>query len=107
MGKVLAQTIMSLDTYVAKQDNTAAAVDAVLVGRPAVSDLARRPPADERTRLRVQQRDALVDVIARYNPGAVVCVGIPFGHTRPQWIIPHGGTITVDGTTQRVTADCS
>lgn len=26
--------------------------------------------------------------IARYNPDAVVCVGVPFGHTRPQWILP-------------------
>jgi muramoyltetrapeptide carboxypeptidase LdcA involved in peptidoglycan recycling len=37
----------------------------------------------------------------------VVCAGVPFGHTRPQWIIPHGGMITVDGTTRRVTADYS
>jgi muramoyltetrapeptide carboxypeptidase LdcA involved in peptidoglycan recycling len=48
-----------------------------------------------------------VELIARYNPEAVVCVGIPFGHTRPQWIIPHGGTITVDGTARRVVADYS
>ena len=46
-------------------------------------------------------------IIGRYNPDAVVCVGIPFGHTRPQWILPHGGTITVDGTARRVTADYS
>jgi muramoyltetrapeptide carboxypeptidase LdcA involved in peptidoglycan recycling len=37
----------------------------------------------------------------------VVCVGIPFGHTRPQWILPHGGAITVDGAARRVTADYS
>ena len=24
-------------------------------------------------------------------------VGVPFGHTRPQWILPYGGDITVDG----------
>jgi muramoyltetrapeptide carboxypeptidase LdcA involved in peptidoglycan recycling len=46
-------------------------------------------------------------IISRYNPDAVVCAGIPFGHTRPQWILPHGGTITVDGTARRVTADYS
>jgi muramoyltetrapeptide carboxypeptidase LdcA involved in peptidoglycan recycling len=33
--------------------------------------------------------------------------GVPFGHTRPQWILPHSGTITVDGTARRVTADYS
>jgi hypothetical protein len=38
---------------------------------------------------------------------AVICGGIPFGHTRPQWIIPHGGAITVDGAARRVIADYS
>jgi len=82
-----------------------AAVDAVLVARPPVSDHTRRPDAAERARLRAEQRDTAVEVIGRYNPGAVVCVGIPFGHTKPQWILPHGGTMTVDGVTRRVWAD--
>jgi muramoyltetrapeptide carboxypeptidase LdcA involved in peptidoglycan recycling len=84
-----------------------AAADAVLVARPPVSDFARRPPAEERARLRDEQRDVVVEVIARYNPDAVVCVGVPFGHTRPQWIVPHGGHITVDGTARRIIADYS
>jgi muramoyltetrapeptide carboxypeptidase LdcA involved in peptidoglycan recycling len=83
------------------------AVDAVLVARPPVSDFARRPPAGERARLRGEQRDVIVGLIGRYNPDAIACVGIPFGHTRPQWIIPHGGTVTVDGAARRVTADYS
>jgi muramoyltetrapeptide carboxypeptidase LdcA involved in peptidoglycan recycling len=81
------------------------AVDAVLLSRPPVSDLSQRPPAQDRARLRAEQRDAVVEVVGRYNPEAVVCVGIPFGHTRPQWILPHGGTMTVDGTERRVFAD--
>lgn len=84
-----------------------AAAGAVLLGRPPVSDFTRRPPAAERARLRAEQRDVAVEIIGRYNPQAVVCAGIPFGHTRPQWILPHGGTITVDGATRRVTADYS
>jgi muramoyltetrapeptide carboxypeptidase LdcA involved in peptidoglycan recycling len=84
-----------------------AAVDAVLAARPPVSDFTRRPPAEERARLRAGQRDVIVELISRYNPEAVVCAGIPFGHTRPQWIIPHGGTITVDGTLRQVAADYS
>lgn len=83
------------------------AVDAVLVGRPPASDSTRRPPVGERARLRAEQRDVIVELIDRYNPEAVVCVGIPFGHTRPQWIIPHGGAITVDGIARRVVADYS
>lgn len=81
------------------------AVDAVLVARPPVSDLTRRPSAQDRARLRAEQRDTVVELVGRYNPEAVVCVGIPFGHTRPQWILPHGGTITVDGAERRILAD--
>ena len=55
-----------------------AAVDAVLVARPPVSDLTRRPPAAERARLRAEQRDVIVEIIGRYNPEAVVCAGLPF-----------------------------
>jgi muramoyltetrapeptide carboxypeptidase LdcA involved in peptidoglycan recycling len=81
------------------------AVDAVLLARPPVSDHSQRPPVQDRARLRAEQRDAVVEVVGRYNPEAVVCVGIPFGHTRPQWILPHGGTMTIDGTERRVFAD--
>lgn len=82
-----------------------AAVDAVLVARPPVSDHTHRPPPADRARLREQQRDTVVDLVTRYHPEAVVCVGVPFGHTRPQWILPHGGQITVDGAERRIFAD--
>jgi muramoyltetrapeptide carboxypeptidase LdcA involved in peptidoglycan recycling len=81
------------------------AVDAVLVARPPVSDLTRRPAADARARLRAEQSDTVVEVVSRYNPQAVVCVGVPFGHTRPQWILPHGGPVTVDAVARRIVAD--
>lgn len=82
-----------------------AAVDAVMVARPPTSDFARRPPADQRAALRAAQRDTAIETVARYNPDAVVVVGVPFGHTRPQWILPFGGEVTVDGTEHRVWAD--
>ncbi|MCZ2813646.1 LD-carboxypeptidase [Modestobacter sp. VKM Ac-2979] len=83
------------------------AVAAVLLARPPVSDLSRRPAPEERTRLRAEQRDVVVELVARYNPEAVVCTGVPFGHTRPQWVLPHGGSVTVDGVQRRVHADYS
>ena len=84
------------------------AVDAVLVARAASSNLERaRPSPQERAAHRAAQRDTAVEVVTRYNPDAVVCVGVPFGHTRPQWILPHGGAITVDGAARRVFADYS
>jgi muramoyltetrapeptide carboxypeptidase LdcA involved in peptidoglycan recycling len=83
-------------------------VAGVLVARPPVSELhSPAPSAAERARLRDAQRDAVIEQVSRYNPGAVVCVGVPFGHTRPQWIVPHGGTVRLDGASRTVTADYS
>ena len=84
-----------------------AAADAVLVGRPAASNFEHRGSAEQRLAHRAAQRDTVIDVVSRYNPDAVVCVGVPFGHTRPQWILPYGGDITVDGVERRVWADYS
>jgi muramoyltetrapeptide carboxypeptidase LdcA involved in peptidoglycan recycling len=80
------------------------AVAGVLVARPPTSDFERRPSAPERAALRAAQRDTAIDVVSRYNPGAVIVVGVPFGHTRPQWILPYGGTITLDAAEQRLWA---
>ncbi len=82
-----------------------AAVDAVVVARPPTSNFVDRPSSAERAARRAAQRDVAIATVASYNPDAVVVVGVPFGHTRPQWILPYGGEVTVDGTAQRVWAD--
>ncbi|WP_445154032.1 S66 family peptidase [Arthrobacter sp. Hor0625] len=80
----------------------------VLVARPPVSSLGETvPAAAERARLRAEQRDVIIGQVRTYNPDAVICAGVPFGHTRPQWILPHGGLVRLDGTTQTVDADYS
>ena len=82
-----------------------AKVAGVLVARPPTSELfSPRPTAQERAELRAAQRDVVIEQVKRYNPEAVVCVGVPFGHTRPQWIVPYGGTVRLDGLNQTVTA---
>jgi len=82
-----------------------AAVHAVLVARPPASSFENQPSAAERAAYRAQQRDVAVEVVTRYNPDAVVCVGVPFGHTRPQWILPYGGEVTIDGVERKIWSD--
>jgi muramoyltetrapeptide carboxypeptidase LdcA involved in peptidoglycan recycling len=81
------------------------AVDAVVVARPPTSDFTVRPSAAERRAKRDAQRDVAIEVVHAYNPDAVLVFGPPFGHTRPQWIVPYGGLMTVDGVDQRLFAD--
>jgi muramoyltetrapeptide carboxypeptidase LdcA involved in peptidoglycan recycling len=84
-----------------------AAVDAVLVARPPTSSFEVLPSSQQRAERRAEQRDVAIETVRTYNPRAVVVVGVPFGHTRPQWILPYGGSVTVDNTTQRLWADYS
>jgi muramoyltetrapeptide carboxypeptidase LdcA involved in peptidoglycan recycling len=83
------------------------AVDAVVVARPPTSSKTVRPTTEERADRRAEQCDVAIETVHRYNPGAVIVVGVPFGHTRPQWILPYGGLMTVDGAARRVWADYS
>lgn len=83
------------------------AVDAVVVARPPTSDFTSRPSPQERQAKREEQRDTAISIVSTYNPDAVLLVGPPFGHTRPQWIVPYGGSMTVDGEAERLFADYS
>jgi muramoyltetrapeptide carboxypeptidase LdcA involved in peptidoglycan recycling len=82
-----------------------AAVDAVVVARPPTSNFEVSPTSAQRAALRAEQRDVAIANIDNYNSNAVVVVGVPFGHTRPQWILPYGGQLVVDGERQRIWAD--
>ena len=82
-----------------------AAVDAVVVSRPPTSTLELVPSREERAERRAEQRDVVVAMVERYNPDAAMVVGVPFGHTKPHWILPYGGSLTVDGAARRVWAD--
>jgi muramoyltetrapeptide carboxypeptidase LdcA involved in peptidoglycan recycling len=81
------------------------AVDAVVVARPPTSTNELLPSAADRAARRAEQRDVAIATVGRYNPGAVVVVGVPFGHTRPQWVLPYGGAMTIDGVRQRIWAN--
>jgi muramoyltetrapeptide carboxypeptidase LdcA involved in peptidoglycan recycling len=84
-----------------------AAVDAVIVARPPTSSFEVRPSSVERAAKRAEQRDVAIETVQRYNPEAVIVVGVPFGHTRPQWILPYGGRVTLHGKDRQLWADYS
>lgn len=81
-----------------------AAAAAVVVARPPASTPDSRPDAEGRERYRSAQSEAILDELNRYNPDAVICIGPPFGHTRPQWILPYGATMTIDGAAREIVA---
>lgn len=77
---------------------------AILVGLATTADLPEPRTPEGRKRFRDEQKAAILRVLDRYHPDAMVVFDIDFGHTDPQWVLPYGGAITVDGPNRTVTA---
>ena len=56
----------------------------------------------ERAQFRAEQEEAVMRALDAYNPTAVVVYGPDFGHTDPQWVLPYGGLMTIDGPSRRI-----
>jgi muramoyltetrapeptide carboxypeptidase LdcA involved in peptidoglycan recycling len=77
---------------------------AVLVATAKATSLSERRPPEERQAYRDAQRAAVLRALDDYHPAAMAVFGVDFGHTDPQWVLPYGGRITVDGPARRVVA---
>ena len=58
--------------------------------------------ARERRAFREDQAAAVLSALGTYNPDAAVVIGPDFGHTDPQYVVPYGGVMTVDGPARRI-----
>jgi muramoyltetrapeptide carboxypeptidase LdcA involved in peptidoglycan recycling len=77
---------------------------AILVGAAKATAIGHDRAPDQRQRYRDEQRAAILRALNDYHPEAMVVFGVDFGHTSPQWILPYGGRVTVDGPARRITA---
>ncbi|MFI5935039.1 LD-carboxypeptidase [Actinoplanes sp. NPDC051494] len=77
---------------------------AVLVGTAKGTALFDPKARDERETYRAEQREAILKAFAEYHPEAMIVFGVDFGHTNPQWVLPYGGQVTVDGPARRIVA---
>lgn len=77
---------------------------AVIFGLAKATSLHDARPADERQRYREQQVEAVTEAFDRYNPYAMIVFHVDIGHTDPQWVLPYGGQMTVDGPGRRIVA---
>ena len=77
---------------------------AVVVGRPKAASRQRPTSAEERVGYRREQKAAIVSAFATYQPEAMIVFDVDFGHTDPQYVLPYGGEVTVDGPDRRLIA---
>jgi muramoyltetrapeptide carboxypeptidase LdcA involved in peptidoglycan recycling len=77
---------------------------AIVVATAKASSLHEHRMPEDRERYRADQQAAILRALDSYNPGAMVVFNVDFGHTDPQWVLPYGGMITVDGPAGRIIA---
>jgi muramoyltetrapeptide carboxypeptidase LdcA involved in peptidoglycan recycling len=75
---------------------------AIVWGRPKAWSFDQHNSLAERDAYTAGQRDAVLTAAAEYHPGVPLVFGVDFGHTDPQYVIPHGGDVTVDAENQRL-----
>jgi muramoyltetrapeptide carboxypeptidase LdcA involved in peptidoglycan recycling len=56
----------------------------------------------ERIEFREDQEAAVLRALDIYNRDALFVYGPDFGHTDPQFVLPFGGQMTIDGPAQRI-----
>lgn len=76
---------------------------AIIVAKPQAWNHDRVTNEEQRDQFRLDQRDAVLKAVKAYNPDALVVIGPDFGHTDPQYVVPYGGRMTVDGPARRIT----
>jgi len=77
---------------------------AVVVGTAKASSIFAPVSPEGRERYRAGQQEAVLRAFAAYNPEAMIVFNVDIGHTDPQWVLPYGGTMTIDGPARTITA---
>jgi len=76
---------------------------AVVVATPKAWNREVGQSVAERIQFAADQRASILRALDEYNCGVPTVFGLDFGHTDPQIVIPHGGSMTVDGINRIVT----
>ncbi|GAB7037263.1 MULTISPECIES: LD-carboxypeptidase [Catenuloplanes] len=77
---------------------------AIIVGLAKATSLSHPRPPAVRDTYRREQREAVLQAVGTYAPDACVVFDVPVGHTDPQYVLPYGGPVTVDGPGRRLIA---
>jgi muramoyltetrapeptide carboxypeptidase LdcA involved in peptidoglycan recycling len=75
---------------------------AVVWGRPKAWSFEQPNPDAAKQEYVDSQRETVLAALAEYHPDVPLVFGVDFGHTDPQYVIPIGGEVTVDGKQERI-----
>ena len=75
---------------------------ALVMARPKAWERSHPRSADEKREYVEAQQAAVQRVMETYHPDAMIVFGVDFGHTDPQFIIPNGGEMRIDGINREI-----
>jgi len=78
--------------------------DALLLGRAKAWSFEARNDVDVKRAYQAEQAEAVLRAVSAYRPGMLAVTGVDFGHTDPQFVLPYGGRVRVDGPARTITA---
>ncbi|QJC22074.1 S66 family peptidase [Arcanobacterium buesumense] len=76
----------------------------LMFAQPVVDDRDNPVPYEVQQSRRLTYLEYVLTHVSSYRDDLLVVVGAPFGHTRPQAIIPYGGEVTLDPQAETITA---
>jgi muramoyltetrapeptide carboxypeptidase LdcA involved in peptidoglycan recycling len=76
---------------------------AVLVGRAKAWTFARPLESAAKEAYRREQHEAVSQALAEYGREPLIVFDVDFGHTEPQFVMPFGGLVRIDGPDRRIT----
>lgn len=79
-------------------------VQAILVGRPKAWGFDQRSDEPAKANYRQQQREAILEVVRKYNPYVTIVQNLDFGHTDPQIPLPYGLPARLDCRAKKIYA---
>lgn len=77
-------------------------ISALLVGRPKAQVLGR-PAFEGQAEYPTAQRETIISTVQLYAPDLPIVFNLDFGHTEPQFMIPNGDLIKIDGVRKTLT----
>ncbi|ADH92849.1 LD-carboxypeptidase [Arcanobacterium haemolyticum] len=83
------------------------AASALMFAQPVVDDRDAPAPDYVKEARRMAYLEYVLSNISQYRNDLLVVTGVPFGHTRPQAILPYGGEVTLDPENGTITAHFS
>jgi muramoyltetrapeptide carboxypeptidase LdcA involved in peptidoglycan recycling len=77
-------------------------VKAVLVGRAKSWEFDKQNTVEEKAIYRENQKQAILEMVRKYNQTITVIQNVNFGHTDPQIPMPYGGQVRIENKQKRI-----